>query len=159
MKEYETKAKGYKLSFEDQVNKIKHKGQEYIDSARNSIRLSTQLSNNTQQQQQVTLLNGREFLENIEDKEKQINLIMKVTSQINEISKQTAELVVQDAEKINSIEDNVNVMQFNIENAVKHMKAAKDANASTSGYTNYLLYGVCGIVILLILLTIIMPSS
>ena len=152
--------KGYKLSFEDQVNKIKHKGQEYIDSTRNSVRLSTQLSNNTQQQQQqVTLLNGREFLESIEDKEKQIDIIMKVTSQINEISKQTAELVTQDAEKINSIEDNVNVMQFNIENAVKHMKAAKDANASTSVYTNYLLYGVGGIVILLILLTIIMPSS
>ena len=152
--------KGYKLSFEDQVNKIKHKGQEYIDSTRNSVRLSTQLSNNTQQQQQqVTLLNGREFLESIEDKEKQIDIIMKVTSQINEISKQTAELVTHDAEKINSIEDNVNVMQFNIENAVKHMKAAKDANASTSVYTNYLLYGVGGIVILLILLTIIMPSS
>jgi t-SNARE complex subunit (syntaxin) len=152
--------KGYKLSFEDQVNKIKHKGQEYIDSTRNSVRLSTQLNNNnTQQQQQVTLLNGREYLESIEDKEKQIDIIMKVTSQINEISKQTAELVVNDGEKINSIEDNVNVMQFNIENAVKHMKAAKDANTSSSGYTNYLLYGVCGIVILLILLTIIMPSS
>ena len=152
--------KGYKLSFEDQVNKIKHKGQEYIDSTRNSVRLSTQLSNNnTQQQQQVTLLNGREYLESIEDKEKQIDIIMKVTSQINEISKQTAELVVNDGEKINSIEDNVNVMQFNIENAVKHMKAAKDANTSSSGYTNYLLYVVCGIVILLILLTIIMPSS
>ena len=143
------------------MNKIKNKGQEYINSARNSIRLSAQGSNNVpqHQQQQQEMYNGRELLEGIEDKEKQINLIMKVTSQINEISKQTAELVTQDAEKINSIEDNVNVMHLNIENAVKHMKAAKDANTSTSGYTNYLLYVVGGIVVLLILLTIIMPSK
>ena len=55
------------------------------------------------------MYNGKEFAEGIEEKEKQIDLIVKVTSQINDINKQTAELVTQDAEKINSIEDNVNV--------------------------------------------------
>lgn len=155
-KEYETKTHAYKLSFEEQVNRIKHKGEEYITSARNSVRISTQGGN---EQQQMLEYNGREYMESIEEKEKQINLIMKVTSQINEISKHTAELVSQDAEKINTIEDNVNMMQFNVENAVKHMKAAKEANSASTNYSNYLLYGVGAIVILLILITMIMPSN
>ena len=62
-------------------------------------------------------------------------------------------------EKINSIEDNVNSMNLNIENAVNHMKDAKKANDSTSGYTNIILYTVAGIVVLLIILSLIMPSN
>ena len=88
---------------------------------------------------------------------KQENVKMKKT--INEISKQTADVVFETGEKINSIEDNVNSMNLNIENAVNHMKDAKKANESTSGYTNIILYTVAGIVVLLIILSLIMPSN
>lgn len=114
---------------------------------------------NGEKQQHLQLINGTEYAKDIEDKEKQVNIIVQVTNQINDLSKQTAELVLETGEKINSIEENVNSMGMNIKNAVNHMEEAKKSNESSSGYTNIILYTVGGIVFLLILLTLIMPSN
>ena len=154
-KEYESKYYSTKKSFETLVNKIKNQSLQYIDSARNSMRMSQASAKKDEQ----LLIGVTNYAKEIEDKEKQIAIIAKVTNQINEISKQTADVVFETGEKINSIEDNVNNMNMNIENAVNHMKDAKKANDSTSGYTNIILYTVTGIVVLLIILSLIMPSN
>ena len=154
-KEYESKYYSAKKSFETLVNKIKNQSLQYIDSARNSMRMS-QASAKKDEQLMIGVTN---YAKEIEDKEKQVAIIAKVTNQINEISKQTADVVFETGEKINSIEDNVNSMNLNIENAVNHMKDAKKANDSTSGYTSIILYTVAGIVVLLIILSLIMPSN
>ena len=44
-------------------------------------------------------------------------------------------------------------------NAVDHMNQAKKYNDEAGGYSNYCLYIIAGIVCLLILLVLIMPSS
>lgn len=75
------------------------------------------------------------------------------------MSKFQAEKVLESGQKINTIEDNVNQMNSNIANAVEHMREAKKYNESAGGYTNYCLYIIGGIVLLLILLVLIMPSS
>ena len=49
-------------------------------------------------------------------------------------------------------------MNANIANAVDHMKEAKKYNESAGGYTNYCLYIIGAIVILLILIVLIMPN-
>ena len=150
------------------INNIKNQGQEYINNARNSLRIieereSSKNINNElnmeNDEQQLKLLNGREYIEGIHDKENQINVLVDVTQKLNEISKFEAEKVLESGQKINTIEDNVNQMSSNIANAVEHMKEAKKYNESAGGYANYCLYIVGGIVLLLILLVLIMPSS
>ena len=110
-------------------------------------------------EQKLTLLNGREYIEGIHDKENQINIIIDVTQKLNELSKFEAETVLESGQKINTIEDNVNQMNTNIANAVEHMKEAKKYNESAGGYTNYCLYIIGGVVFLLIFLVLIMPKS
>lgn len=150
------------------INNIKNQGQEYINNARNSLRIieereSSKNINNElnmeNDEQQLKLLNGREYIEGIHDKENQINVLVDVTQKLNEISKFEAEKVLESGQKINTIEDNVNQMSSNIANAVEHMKEAKKYNESAGGYANYCLYIIGGIVLLLILLVLIMPSS
>ena len=150
------------------INNIKNQGQEYINNARNSLRIieereSSKNINNElnmeNDEQQLKLLSGREYIEGIHDKENQINVLVDVTQKLNEISKFEAEKVLESGQKINTIEDNVNQMSSNIANAVEHMKEAKKYNESAGGYANYCLYIIGGIVLLLILLVLIMPSS
>jgi len=148
------------------INNIKNQGQEYINNARNSLRIIEEREssvnneeNENEKEQQLKLLNGREYIEGIHDKENQINLIMNVTKELNDISKQQAEKVIESGQKIDTIEDNVNQMNSNIANAVEHMREAKKYNESAGGYTNYCLYIIGAIVLLLILLVLIMPSS
>ena len=50
-------------------------------------------------------------------------------------------------------------MTSNMNNAVEHMHQAKKYNDEAGGYSNYCLYIIAGIVFLLILLVLIMPSS
>ena len=147
---------------------IKNQGQEYINNARNSLRIieereSTKNINNNldmeNDEQQMKLLNGREYIEGIHDKENQINVLVDVTQKLNEISKFEAEKVMESGQKINTIEDNVNQMSSNIANAVEHMREAKKYNESAGGYANYCLYIIGAIVLLLIFLVLIMPSS
>lgn len=149
------------------VDNIKNQGQEYINNARNSLRIieekeresSINNEDDDGNEQQLKLLNGREYIEGIHDKENQINIIVDVTQKLNELSKFQAEKVLESGQKINEIEDNVNQMNSNIANAVEHMREAKKYNESAGGYTNYCLYIIGGIVLLLILLVLIMPSS
>jgi len=148
------------------INNIKNQGQEYINNARNSLRIIEEREssayneeNENEKEQQLKLLNGREYIEGIHDKENQINLIMNVTKELNDISKQQAEKVIESGQKIDTIEDNVNQMNSNIANAVEHMREAKKYNESAGGYANYCLYIIGAIVLLLILLVLIMPSS
>ena len=150
------------------INNIKNQGQEYIDNARKSLRIIEERESSTNKEldlenenneQQLKLLNGREYIEGIHDKENQINVLVDVTQKLNELSKFQAEKVLETGEKINTIEDNVNQMSSNIANAVEHMKEAKKYNESAGGYANYCLYIIGGIVLLLILLVLIMPSS
>jgi t-SNARE complex subunit (syntaxin) len=149
------------------VDNIKNQGQEYINNARNSLRIieekeresSINKEDDDGNEQQLKLLNGREYIEGIHDKENQINVLVDVTQKLNELSKFEAEKVLESGQKINTIEDNVNQMNSNIANAVEHMREAKKYNESAGGYTNYCLYIIGGIVLLLILLVLIMPSS
>ena len=149
------------------IDNIKNQGQEYINNARNSLRMieekerESSLNNEDDDgnEQQLKLLNGREYIEGIHDKENQINVLVDVTQKLNELSKFEAEKVLESGQKINTIEDNVNQMNSNIANAVEHMREAKKYNESAGGYTNYCLYIIGGIVLLLILLVLIMPSS
>ena len=148
------------------INNIKNQGEEYINNARNSLRIIEEREssgnneeNENENEQQLKLLNGREYIEGIHDKENQINLIMNVTKELNDISKQQAEKVIESGQKIDTIEDNVNQMNSNIANAVEHMREAKKYNESAGGYANYCLYIIGAIVLLLILLVLIMPSS
>ena len=149
------------------VDNIKNQGQEYINNARNSLRIieekeresSINNEDDDGNEQQLKLLNGREYIEGIHDKENQINVLKDVTLKLNELSKFQAEKVLESGQKINTIEDNVNQMNSNIANAVEHMREAKKYNESAGGYTNYCLYIIGGIVLLLILLVLIMPSS
>ena len=149
------------------IDNIKNQGQEYINNARNSLRIieekeresSINNEDDDGNEQQLKLLNGREYIEGIHDKENQINVLKDVTLKLNELSKFQAEKVLESGQKINTIEDNVNQMNSNIANAVEHMREAKKYNESAGGYTNYCLYIIGGIVLLLILLVLIMPSS
>ena len=149
------------------INNIKNQGQEYINNARNTLRIieekeresivdKNDMDNN---EQELKLLNGREYIEGIHDKENQINVIIDVTQKLNELSQFQAEKVLESGQKINTIEDNVNQMSSNISNAVEHMKEAKKYNESAGGYTNYCLYIIGIIVLLLIVIVLIMPSS
>ena len=164
-KEYESRCNTLKVHFEELTNKIKQQGQQIIDSARNSLKIQDSLNNNNENienkkdELQIKFINGREYLEGIQDKEKQINTIVKVTNQINEISKQTAEIVTKSAEKVNTIEDNINNMDTNIKNAVSHMKEAKKFNESAGGYSNKLLYAIGIIVVAIIFIAMIMPNN
>ena len=149
------------------IDNIKNQGQEYINNARNSLRMIEEKERESSinnedvdgNEQQLKLLNGREYIEGIHDKENQINVLVDVTQKLNELSKFEAEKVLESGQKINTIEDNVNQMNSNIANAVEHMREAKKYNESAGGYTNYCLYIIGGIVLLLILLVLIMPSS
>ena len=149
------------------IDNIKNQGQEYINNARNSLRIieekeresSINNEDDDGNEQQLKLLNGREYIEGVHDKENQINVLKDVTLKLNELSKFQAEKVLESGQKINTIEDNVNQMNSNIANAVEHMREAKKYNESAGGYTNYCLYIIGGIVLLLILLVLIMPSS
>ena len=150
------------------IDNIKNQGQEYINNARNSLRIIEERESssnkeinmeNEKDEQQMKLLNGREYIEGIHDKENQINVLVDVTQKLNELSKFQAEKVLESGQKINSIEDNVNQMSSNISNAVEHMKEAKKYNESAGGYANYCLYIIGAVVLLLILLVLIMPSS
>ena len=148
------------------INNIKNQGQEYINNSLNSLRIieeressANNEENENENEQQLKLLNGREYIEGIHDKENQINLIMNVTKELNDISKNQAEKVIESGQKIDTIEDNVNQMNSNIANAVEHMKEAKKYNESAGGYANYCLYIIGAVVLLLILLVLIMPSS
>ena len=151
------------------INNIKNQGQEYINNARNSLRIIEEKeressihkdnNENENEEQQLKLLNGREYIEGIQEKENQINILVDVTQKLNELSKFQAEKVMESGQKINTIEDNVNQMSSNIVNAVEHMREAKKYNESAGGYTDYCLYIIGAVVLLLILLVLIMPSS
>ena len=168
-KDYELRCNSLKLNFEELTNKIKQQGQQIIDSSRKSLKLQDSFNNNENNYNQkednkkddleLQFINGREYLEGIEDKEKQINTIVKVTNQINEISKKTADIVIKSGEKINTIEDNINSMDTNIKNAVDHMKEAKKSNDSAGGYSNKLLYAIGIIVLAIIFIAMVMPNN
>ena len=156
-----------KNALQNLINNIKNQGQEYINNARNSLRIIEEresssykeIDDENENEQQLKLLSGKEYIEGIHDKENQINLIMNVTKELNDISKNQVEKVIESGQKIDTIEDNVNQMSSNIANAVEHMKEAKKYNESAGGYVNYCLYIIGAIVLLLILLVLIMPSS
>ena len=167
-KNFENSVQNKKNTLQKLINNIKNQGQEYINNARKSLRIIKERQSsgnkeinleNENNEQQLKLLNGREYIEGIHDKENQINVLVDVTQKLNELSKFQAEKVLETGEKINTIEDNVNQMSSNIANAVEHMKEAKKYNESAGGYTNYCLYIIGGIVLLLIFLVLIMPSS
>lgn len=81
------------------IDNIKNQGQEYINNARNSLRIieekeresSINNEDDDGNEQQLKLLNGREYIEGIHDKENQINVLKDVTLKLNELSKFQAE--------------------------------------------------------------------
>ena len=153
-------------SFKTTLNKIQNNGKDilkindYLNSSMNSNKDGSSINLNNNNKVELQLFsNEREYLDGVDEKEKQINYIKNITNEINDISKQQALIVTQTGEKIQTIEDNVNNMNLNIKNAVNHMKEAKKANEQvSSGYTNYLLYGVLLVVAVLIFLSLLIPD-
>ena len=151
------------------MDDIKNKGEKYINNARNSLKIieeqerESSLSNNNNinnMNMEMKFLNERDNLEeDIQEKQKLINFCAKSINQINEITKFQNEKVLEAGQKIDTIEDNIMQMSSNISNAVEHMNQAKKYNDEAKGYSNYCLYIIAGIVCLLILLVLIMPSS
>lgn len=156
-KEYEETLIRHKNKFEDSVKKIQNQNRISIDKARESFRMSN--ASNPKMSNAQAQLNGKEFLEEVELKEKEIKVITQVFNQLNDISKKIADTVIEGGKKIDTIEDNVNLTAKNISNAANSMQTAKKYNESTGGYTNKLLYIVVGIVGVLIILSIIMPKD
>ena len=85
------------------INNIKNQGQTYINNARNSLRIIEERESSTNNNkevninnddQQLKLLNGREYIEGIHDKENQINVIIDTTQKLNELSKFQAHKVL-----------------------------------------------------------------
>lgn len=152
------------------IDEIKNSGEKYINNARNSLKiiqeqeressLSNLNINNDSKNMEMKFINERDnIVEDIQEKQKIINFCAESINQINEITKFQNEKVLEAGEKIDSIEDNILQMSSNISNAVEHMKQAKKYNDDAGGYSNYCLYIIGGIVCLLILLVLIMPSS
>ena len=153
------------------MEEIKSKGEKYIYNARNSLKIieeqeressaSNNLNNkNNNMNMEMKLINERDnIVEDIQEKQKLINYCAESINQINEITKFQNEKILEAGEKIDSIEDNIMQMSSNIRNAVDHMNQAKKYNDEAGGYSNYCLYIIAGIVFLLILLVLIMPSS
>lgn len=152
------------------IDEIKNSGEKYINNARNSLKiiqeqeressLSNLNINNDSKNMEMKFINERDnIVEDIQEKQKIINFCAESINQINEITKFQNEKVLEAREKIDSIEDNILQMSSNISNAVEHMKQAKKYNDDAGGYSNYCLYIIGGIVCLLILLVLIMPSS
>jgi t-SNARE complex subunit (syntaxin) len=157
------------------IDEIKNSGEKYINNARNSLRiiqeqeqeressldnLKINNGNNDHQSMEMKLMNERDnIVEDIEEKQKLINYCAESINQINEITKFQNEKILEAGEKIDSIEDNILQMSSNISNAVAHMNQAKKYQEEAGGYSNYCLYIIGGIVCLLILLVLIMPSS
>ena len=153
------------------MEEIKSKGEKYIYNARNSLKIieeqeressaSNNLNNkNNNMNMEMKLINERDnIVEDIQEKQKLINYCAESINQINEITKFQNEKILEAGEKIDSIEDNIMQMSSNIRNAVDHMNQAKKYNDEAGGYSNYCLYIIAGIVCLLILLVLIMPSS
>ena len=152
------------------MDEIKNKGEKYINNARNSLKiieeqeressLSNNMNNNNNKMMEMKFLNERDnIVEDIQEKQKLINYCAQSISQINEITKFQNEKVLEAGQKVDNIEDNIQQMSSNISNAVEHMNQAKKYNDEAGGYSNYCLYIIAGIVCLLILLVLIMPSS
>ena len=152
------------------IDEIKNSGEKYINNARNSLKiiqeqeressLSNLNANTDNKNMEMKFINERDnIVEDIQEKQKLINYCAESINQINEITKFQNEKVLEAGEKIDSIEDNILQMSSNISNAVEHMKQAKQYNEEAGGYSNYCLYIIGGIVCLLILLVLIMPSS
>jgi len=152
------------------IDEIKNSGEKYINNARNSLKiiqeqeressLSNLNINNDSKNMEMKFINERDnIVEDIQEKQKMIKFCAESINQINEITKFQNEKVLEAGEKIDSIEDNILQMSSNISNAVEHMKQAKKYNDDAGGYSNYCLYIIGGIVCLLILLVLIMPSS
>lgn len=139
------------------MKKIQNQNRISIDKARESFRMSN--ASNPKMANAQAQMNGKEFLEEVELKEKEIKVITQVFNQLNDISKKIADTVIEGGKKIDTIDENVLLTKKNIANAVNSMQTAKKYNESTGGYTNKLLYIVVGIVGVLILLSIIMPKD
>lgn len=164
IKSYEEQCNKFHEKFNEIVNNIKRQDMKLIESARNSIRMST-LRQDTMdlrkdsQQMNVIFMNGKEYLySEVEDREKTVNLISKVMSQLNEHSKEQSKMVFKQGEMINSIEANITETKNNMDHAVIEIKEANEANKSTGGMLNKAVYIVLVIVILLILMSSIMPK-
>ena len=153
------------------MDEIKNKGEKYINNARNSLKIieeqerESSLSNNNNinknnMNMEMKFINERDtIVEDIQEKQKLINYCAESINQINEITKFQNEKVLEAGQKIDTIEDNIQQMSSNISNAVEHMNQAKKYSDEAKGYSNYCLYIIAGIVCLLILLVLIMPSS
>lgn len=79
-------------------------------------------------------------------------------SQLNDYSQEQAKMVMKQGEAINSIESQTIDTKNNIAHAIGDIKEANDANKSTGGMLNKLVYIVIFVVLLLLILSWIMPK-
>jgi t-SNARE complex subunit (syntaxin) len=79
-------------------------------------------------------------------------------SQLNEHSKDQAQMAFKQGEMVNSIEAHITDTKANMDNAVIDIKEANEINRSTGGMLNKVVYVVAVIVVLLILLSWMMPK-
>ncbi len=79
-------------------------------------------------------------------------------SQLNEHSKDQAQMAFKQGEVVNSIEAHITDTKANMDHAVIDIKEANEVNRSTGGMLNKVVYVVAVIVVLLILLSWMMPK-
>jgi t-SNARE complex subunit (syntaxin) len=79
-------------------------------------------------------------------------------SVLKDFSQETAKMVMKQGDMINSIEGQTIDTKEKIEIAVSDMREANDANKSTGGMLNKLVYIVIFVVVLLLILSWIMPK-
>jgi t-SNARE complex subunit (syntaxin) len=103
----------------------------------------------------MTLRKERSKLKSLRSK---IVNYVRVTTQITDLSKQTAQMVYKQEETLGRIEHNIDDTKLNVDRAVKDMKEADRFNASSGGMISKTVYIVVAIVIALIFLAWIMPK-
>lgn len=79
-------------------------------------------------------------------------------SQLNDHSKEQAQMVFKQGEMVDSIEANIGETRDNMKNAVVEIKEANEINKSSGGMMNKVIFVIIIIALLLILLTWIMPK-
>lgn len=143
--------------FEKLKNSIKYQEQDSTKNKRNSIDSMEEIENSSDDSQKKKFLKGKK-LQGIHEKEDQINIISDINNNLNNASKNQTEKLIEEEQKIDNIEEN-NIKNSHLANALEHMKEVKKEGQSNVGYTNYCLYAIGGIVLLLILLFLILPKS
>lgn len=140
---YEKRCSTYQRKFNELSEKLTKFNINQIESFRKSkisSRRGTSVGNNNDENEQYfqsQLMKGYEFIPDLDDtiveeRGKQIDLINKITKQMNDYSEYTVKLVHKGGETINQLEDNINNAYNNMNIAKLEIQEADDVNKQVS---------------------------